>query len=64
MNIDEILEELGQMVDEAENFIALAKNPHMNPVMLAASQKKGLEILRDRIKALYINMGGEDVWNG
>ncbi len=63
------LDVLGRAVDTAENFMeygddsttpAMARLPE---AMRIGSLSHGLKELRDTIKALYLELGGEDVWS-
>ena len=68
-NADEhILDVLGRAVDTAENFMeygthattpAMARLP--SDIRIDALSN-GLKELRDTVKALYLELGGEDVW--
>jgi hypothetical protein len=52
----EIIEELGLLVDKAENFLGLQKLP-LPTDMQIDSMKTGLAELRDRLKALRVALG-------
>lgn len=61
LELEEILERLGQLVDKAENYLAMQVIP-VPPTMLIDSLKTGLEDVRDEIKTLYFRLGGDNVW--
>lgn len=69
MDNEDILDVLGRAVDTAENFMeygtdattpAMARLPE---TMRIGALSHGLKELRDTIKALYLGLGGEDVWS-
>ena len=56
------LEILGQLVDKAENYLALGNAPNLPAIVLLDELEQGIKELRDEIKKLYLDSGGEDVW--
>ena len=59
----EQLERLGQLVDTADNALAWDSNSFASVAMRKDAFRAGLMILRDRIKALYLELGGSDEWS-
>lgn len=63
------LDVLGRAVDSAENYAEYgthATTPaflRLAPDIRIDALSNGLEELRDSIKALYFELGGEDVWS-
>jgi hypothetical protein len=60
MENNELLERLGELVDTAENFLAWNDNPFAHMPMKIEAFTTGLEKLRDEIKTIYLELGGED----
>ena len=59
--VKDALERIGLTADSADNYLALAGSA------LPAEDKvsalvHGLTDVRDRLRELYIELGGEDVW--
>lgn len=66
--IEHLHDVLGRAVDTAENYAEYgthATTPafaRLDPQLRIGALSNGLQELRDTIKALYFEMGGEDVW--
>lgn len=55
------LERIGQLIDTVENHLALQGDPM--PIQIRAdAAKSGLSDIRDELKKIYFEAGGEDVW--
>jgi hypothetical protein len=61
--VEEQIERLGQLADEADNLIAASKLA-MPPAFHVDQLRKGLRKLSEQIKALVVEIGGEDPWEG
>lgn len=59
----EHLETLGKLVDKAENYLAWKDNFAAPIQMKKQAYETGLADLRDELKKLYLDLGGEDVWS-
>lgn len=62
MEPEQLLEQLGKLVDKAENYVAATKLPTTSKTHLQGLTH-GMVELRDDIKKLYFAAGGEDVWS-
>lgn len=58
---EEILDKLGRCVDTVDNLISAMTIP-MPAGMHIEAMKESLPTLRNRLKDLYFEMGGTDVW--
>jgi len=61
MKKEQALEELGQCVDTVSNLMAALTMP-LDPSLHIQGIKGSLPDLKDKIKAAYLSLGGEDVW--
>jgi hypothetical protein len=61
MNIPE--DAIANLVDKADNFLALTQNSFMPPLTLIAALTHGLNEIRKELYDLHIRSGGEDVWD-
>lgn len=59
---DELLEQLGMLIDKADNYLALQENHFLPPHARLDAAVKGLVDVRDEMLAFYLGNGGEDVW--
>lgn len=57
---EEQIEEIGGLVDSAENFLALFQNGFMPDAMKIDGARCGFETLRDKAKKIYHDLGGEE----
>lgn len=63
MNItDEQLEELGRLVDQANNLAAASQLP-VKPQIHIEGMRGGLLSIRDALQKLYIEISGDDPWS-
>ena len=58
---EEQIERIGQLIDTVDNHLAMQGN-HMPDSIRAAAAKAGLSDIRDELKKIYFDAGGEDVW--
>jgi len=61
----EQLDRIGQLADKADNFLQYAHGPFANAVPAATrfdALRTGLTELRDQLKAVVVEVGGEDPW--
>lgn len=58
---DDSLETVGQLVDKCENYMSATELP-LPPHIHVQGLSAGMKELRDRMKELYFQLGGEDVW--
>ena len=59
-----LLERLGILVDTADNYSMYVEDPlwlHKDSLTQGAL-RQGFKVIREEAKALYIALGGEDVW--
>lgn len=61
--MDTLLEQLAFLVDICENFMALADNNFMTSSMKVNALHHGIEALKNKIKEIYFENGGTDVWD-
>ena len=59
---EEYLERLGHLVDKAENYLALGRS-NIPAIVLLDGLEQGIIELRDEIKGIYFDAGGDDVWD-
>lgn len=57
---DEQVDEVGGLVDSADNFLALLGNPFMADAAKIDAAKHGLRGLREKAKGIYHELGGEE----
>lgn len=57
------IEELGEIAEMVDNLIA-ATNLPFEPELHLQGLKNSLPVVRDRLRAAYIAMGGENHWEG
>ena len=62
MGTDELLERLGELVEKAERQAMAAKQRSSSKARFDAL-RSGLIEVRDDLKRLYLDAGGEDVWS-
>lgn len=64
MSSDEFdaVEEIGQLVDTVDNFLAY-KNMPIPPAMKVDAYYHGLEEIRARLRDIYYKMGGTTEWD-
>ena len=62
MNKDQV-EKIGELADKADAFLELIYNVAMTPKMKVDAAQTGFSEIRDALKELYIELGGEDVWD-
>jgi hypothetical protein len=62
MELEQLREQLGRLVDKADNYVAAALLP-VSPETHVEGLSHGMAELRDDIKKLYFAAGGEDVWS-
>jgi len=55
------LDNIGQLIDTVENHLAL-QGDHMPDSIRANAAKSILSDIRDKLKEIYFEAGGEDVW--
>lgn len=55
------LEELGLLIDKADNYLALQKAPLPAPIQID-SLKTGLKEIREEILKIYLSLGGTNEW--
>ena len=60
---EDMLDRIGRLVDSAENFLMYTEPP-LNTLGATTldALRHGLTDLRDGIKSVYLDLGGEDVW--
>jgi hypothetical protein len=59
------LDRIGRLADTADNFLQYAEGPFANAVPAAIrfdALRVGLTKLREDLKALVVEVGGEDPW--
>ena len=63
MNNEETLERIGMLVDKAENYLAMQKM-NLPPMLAIDGLKQGVTEIRDELKVLYEDLGGdvEETW--
>lgn len=61
MNEDQ-LEILGQKIDQLESLMVMINNTMLPPDIHVSGMRGSLPELRDDLKNLYFDCGGEDVW--
>jgi hypothetical protein len=59
---DQLQHNLGLLIDQADNYLAYRDVP-MPPALKVDAYHLGLQDLRNQLKALYFELGGEDVWD-
>ena len=62
MSPDELLHRLGLLIDKAENYRAY-RAAHLPPVLKADAYDLALQDLRDELRRLFFDLGGEDAWH-
>jgi len=62
MTKDEALEELAQCVDTVDNLVS-AMEISVPPKIHVSALKESLPHLKSRIKQVYFELGGNDVWS-
>jgi hypothetical protein len=62
MTEDELYRRLGLLIDKADNYLAY-RGAHMPAQIKLESYTFGLQELRDELKRLYFDLGGDDVWD-
>lgn len=60
-DIDERIEELGQLVDKCDNLLSATKLP-FKPEAHVEGLTAGIAEMRQEILESYVALGGEDVW--
>lgn len=61
MEREELIERLGRMVEQAQQYVDAAAMPVPSKTRVDGL-KRGLAELRDEARALYFDAGGVDVW--
>lgn len=64
MNVDELIERLGQLIDKVDNYLEYRKGGAWPLAMRADAMGTGLDEIRQEILAIYEGLGGDDVWGG
>jgi len=59
---DELLEQLGMLIDKADNYLALQENHFLPPHARLDAAVQGLVELRDTLLEMYQEGDGEDWW--
>ena len=59
---DELQQKLGLLIDKADNYLSYRPVP-MPPALKVDALVHGIQELRNDLKRLYFELGGEDVWN-
>ena len=62
MTKDEIFEEFGLCIDTLDNLICALTMPIRSELHIEA-MRQSLPELKGRIKQVYFELGGEDVWS-
>lgn len=62
VDIDELIEEVGQAFGSANNYLALDGNHMMSDKMKLGAFRTGLKEAAEKLKKIYFALGGEDVW--
>jgi hypothetical protein len=60
--MEEILEQLGLLIDMADNLLAATKLP-FSPQIHLNGLINGLTELQKELREIYLTAGGEDVWS-
>lgn len=63
MSIESLGYRLAAMVDTLDNILAIQENPFLPDKMRIDSLKTTSQDIRASIYEIYIEVGGEDVWN-
>ena len=56
------IKSLVQVVSKCENYLVTIENPYMTSETKAGVLQSGLKEIRDQIKRIYLEAGGENVW--
>ena len=56
------LDKLGRLADSADNYLALNELPMPDSIKVDG-MKTGLAELSEELKALYVELSGENPWN-
>lgn len=62
MTKDEVFEEFGECIDTLDNLICALAMPIPSDLHVK-SMRQSLPELKGRIKQVYFELGGEDVWS-
>ena len=58
----DVLQQLETLVDRADDGLALAEDPYLPPERQLHALVAALDEIRDGIREVHEELGGEDVW--
>lgn len=64
VDMSELIESLGKIVDQCDNFLSFRDNHHMPAPMKIGALAHGLKDVRQAVFEVYTSLGGENHWEG